>query len=270
MRIIATSRPIVISTSCPVRAISGVTAMHTVSLTSLSAPRKYPPPQNVSPRPEAPQVTNLRPLFLFPLQQTIPALDQLHPLPCYPGDRGVQMATAAQAQTTPTATDPVERWLARRGACPQLDAERIGSPAPSLRATSSEAHRPPSAAPNERGTSAALAAPEASPLCASPKERREAVNRAYSLHSTGPRTQPGKQRSSLNALRHGLTARTAVLPTEDPDAYQRHIQQFLAEYAPPHPPKLDWCTKSPTPLGGSTASRSSKPSCSLKTPTPKP
>ena len=65
--------------------------------------------------------------------------------------------------------------------------------------------------------------------------RRAATNRANSQHSTGPRTEPGKQRSSLNALRHGLTARTAVLPTEDPDAYQRHIQQFLDEYAPATP-----------------------------------
>jgi hypothetical protein len=62
--------------------------------------------------------------------------------------------------------------------------------------------------------------------------RRAATNRANSLHSTGPRTEPGKQRSSLNALRHGLTARTAVLPTEDAEAYQRHVQQFLAEYSP--------------------------------------
>ncbi len=66
-------------------------------------------------------------------------------------------------------------------------------------------------------------------------ERRAAVNRANSAHSTGPRTESGKQRSSLNALSHGLTARTAVLPTEDPEAYQRHIQQFLAEYAPATP-----------------------------------
>lgn len=65
--------------------------------------------------------------------------------------------------------------------------------------------------------------------------RRAAINHANALHSTGPRTEPGKQRSSLNALRHGLTAQTAVLPTEDPDAYQRHIQQFLDEYAPATP-----------------------------------
>jgi hypothetical protein len=66
-------------------------------------------------------------------------------------------------------------------------------------------------------------------------QRRAAVNRANSAHSTGPRTESGKQRSSKNALSHGLTARTAVLPTEDPEAYQRHIQQFLDEYKPAHP-----------------------------------
>ncbi len=111
------------------------------------------------------------------------------------------MAAVAQTQTTPTATDPVERWLARRGACPQPDVEKMGSPAPSLPATPSEG-------------------------------RRAAINRANSAHSTGPRTESGKQRSSQNALSHGLTARTAVLPTEDPETYQRHIQQFLDEYAP--------------------------------------
>jgi hypothetical protein len=73
-------------------------------------------------------------------------------------------------------------------------------------------------------------------LCASPKkEARAATNRANSQHSTGPRTEPGKQRSSLNALSHGLTARTAVLPTEDPESYQLHIQQFLDEYKPATP-----------------------------------
>jgi hypothetical protein len=64
---------------------------------------------------------------------------------------------------------------------------------------------------------------------------RTAINRANAKHSTGPRTDSGKQRSSQNALRHGLTAETAVLPTEDPAAYQRHIQQFLDEYRPATP-----------------------------------
>jgi len=32
---------------------------------------------------------------------------------------------------------------------------------------------------------------------------RAAVNKANAQHSTGPRTEAGKQRSKLNALRHG-------------------------------------------------------------------
>ena len=62
--------------------------------------------------------------------------------------------------------------------------------------------------------------------------RRAAANRANSAHSTGPRTEAGKQRSSQNALRHGLTARTAVLPTEDEEAYQRHLRQLLDDCKP--------------------------------------
>ncbi len=137
------------------------------------------------------------------------------------------MATAAQAQETPTTTDPIERWLARRGACPQLDAEQIGSPAPSLQGSCSEAQRVRRAPQDQPET-----ASRRTPFCASPKEARTRANRANAKLSTGPRTEAGKQRSSLNALRHGLTAQTAVLPTEDPESHQRHIQQFLDEYAP--------------------------------------
>jgi len=57
-------------------------------------------------------------------------------------------------------------------------------------------------------------------------------NRANAQKSTGPRTEAGKQRSKLNALRHGLTGQTVVLPTEDHSAYQRHSQAFLDEYRP--------------------------------------
>ena len=69
----------------------------------------------------------------------------------------------------------------------------------------------------------------------SPETHRAATNRANSLISTGPRTESGKQRSSQNALTHGLTAASPVLATEDPAAYQRHIQQFRDEYKPATP-----------------------------------
>src|SRR5271170_6974247 len=61
------------------------------------------------------------------------------------------------------------------------------------------------------------------------------VNRANARHSTGPRSETGKQRSSLNALTHGLTARTAVLPSEDPAAFELHCRQFRDEYKPSTP-----------------------------------
>jgi hypothetical protein len=64
---------------------------------------------------------------------------------------------------------------------------------------------------------------------------RDQANKANALHSTGPRTESGKQRSSMNALTHGLTAASPVLATEDPAAYQLHCQQFRDEYKPATP-----------------------------------
>jgi len=64
---------------------------------------------------------------------------------------------------------------------------------------------------------------------------RRATNRRNASHSTGPRSKTGKQRSAQNALTHGLTARTPVLPTEDLAAFTHHVQQFLDEYQPATP-----------------------------------
>src|SRR5579863_6043128 len=61
---------------------------------------------------------------------------------------------------------------------------------------------------------------------------RTEINRANSQHSTGPKTEAGKKKSSLNALRHGLTGQIVVMPTEDLQAYQSHLNSFTDEYAP--------------------------------------
>ncbi len=58
------------------------------------------------------------------------------------------------------------------------------------------------------------------------------ANRRNAQQSTGPRTEAGKKTSSLNALRHGLTSRIVVLPTEDLTAYNRFSEEFLADLAP--------------------------------------
>jgi hypothetical protein len=66
-------------------------------------------------------------------------------------------------------------------------------------------------------------------------DARARANRSNALLSTGPRTDSGKQRSSLNALRHGLTAARAVLPSEDQSAYDAHCRGFFDEYHPATP-----------------------------------
>jgi hypothetical protein len=66
-------------------------------------------------------------------------------------------------------------------------------------------------------------------------DARARANRSNALLSTGPRTDSGKQRSSLNALRHGLTAASAVLPSEDQAAYDAHRRGFFDEYQPATP-----------------------------------
>ena len=58
------------------------------------------------------------------------------------------------------------------------------------------------------------------------------INRANAKHSTGPKTEAGKKKSSLNALRHGLTGQIVVMPTDDLAAYQSHLKSFEAEYTP--------------------------------------
>jgi hypothetical protein len=64
------------------------------------------------------------------------------------------------------------------------------------------------------------------------QQDRAQINRRNSQHSTGPITFEGKRRSCLNALRHGLTGQTIVMPTEDLEAYQQHVQRFVNEYQP--------------------------------------
>src|ERR1022692_2139760 len=55
----------------------------------------------------------------------------------------------------------------------------------------------------------------------------ESAGQASAPRPTSGRTQEGKARSSMNALRHGLTARVVVLPTEDMDAYQAFSKEIV-------------------------------------------
>ena len=59
------------------------------------------------------------------------------------------------------------------------------------------------------------------------------INRANAQHSTGPKTEAGKQRSCLGALRYALgTEQLVVSPDEDRELYHLHLQSFRDEYQP--------------------------------------
>jgi hypothetical protein len=59
-----------------------------------------------------------------------------------------------------------------------------------------------------------------------------AANVANAQLSTGPRTPEGLAKSSLNAVKNGLTGRTILLPNEDVAEYEVHIQHYYAELRP--------------------------------------
>ena len=57
-------------------------------------------------------------------------------------------------------------------------------------------------------------------------ERKIEANRRNAQRSTGPKTEEGKDKVRLNALKHGLCAETIVLPHEDADAYQQRLDDW--------------------------------------------
>ena len=73
-------------------------------------------------------------------------------------------------------------------------------------------------------------APTAAPRPISPK--RLEANRRNAKHSTGPRTEEGKQRSRLNAGRHFLTGQVEILPDEERAAVEAFCKRFVEEYCP--------------------------------------
>ncbi len=57
-------------------------------------------------------------------------------------------------------------------------------------------------------------------------------------HSSGPKTPGGKSRSRFNAVKHGCRARSAILPGEDPHAYQDRLDAWIGKFRPADPVEL--------------------------------
>jgi hypothetical protein len=107
-----------------------------------------------------------------------------------------------------------------------------------------------------------------------------AANQANAQKSTGPTTAEGKQRSSLTALKTGLTGRTVLMPGEDAEAYQLHCERFeeqfptcdvrrkgicpVLEMAPPPAPSSNTiCCASAAPNSPKPSTTSLRPSAPL-------
>jgi hypothetical protein len=65
-----------------------------------------------------------------------------------------------------------------------------------------------------------------------PTEAQIAANQKNAQLSTGAKTEEGKRKSSHNAVKTALTGATVLLPSDDVDAYQRHIAACFAEWNP--------------------------------------
>jgi len=59
-----------------------------------------------------------------------------------------------------------------------------------------------------------------------------AANKANAQKSHGPVTLKGRAKSSLNAIKTGLTGQTVLLPADDAIAYQAHLDRHFARYSP--------------------------------------
>jgi hypothetical protein len=63
-------------------------------------------------------------------------------------------------------------------------------------------------------------------------ERQVQANRLNAQRSTGPATATGKDASRLNALKHGLTARHHILPTETEEEFEEFVAAFMDALRP--------------------------------------
>ena len=73
-------------------------------------------------------------------------------------------------------------------------------------------------------------------------ERRIEANRRNAQRSTGPRTLTGKTRSSMNALRHGITGQVSIMNEEDRAAHDKFCQELIDRFQPDGPVELQFAS----------------------------
>jgi hypothetical protein len=64
------------------------------------------------------------------------------------------------------------------------------------------------------------------------KPAKQAVKHSTQPRSGGPKTIAGKRRSSMNSLKHGLTAQTPALKHENPEEFELLRWNLVSEWQP--------------------------------------
>ena len=69
------------------------------------------------------------------------------------------------------------------------------------------------------------------------KDLIKEINRNNAQKSTGPRSRAGKQRSSMNAMKHNLTGQSMILLEAETEAYNRMAASMLIDLKPKSEPE---------------------------------
>src|SRR5512140_2553928 len=71
------------------------------------------------------------------------------------------------------------------------------------------------------------------------KQSQPGADRAQSNTSTGPRSAEGKARSSMNALKSGIYAKSLIIPGEDPAQLTTLTEEYFQRFRPVVPEQRD-------------------------------
>jgi hypothetical protein len=63
-------------------------------------------------------------------------------------------------------------------------------------------------------------------------QQQIAANRLNAQHSSGPKTEAGRNRSRMNGVRHGLTGQVTTMTDEDRAAHEQFSKALMKDLAP--------------------------------------
>ena len=114
-----------------------------------------------------------------------------------------------------------ERWEAQRSSPPPADSAWGQDQGPS----GNEGREKKSVGASGRSSKNRAGGATATPTKKKNSARAES-NRRNSLKSTGPKSIHGKQRVRFNALTHGMTAESTILPDEDAAEFAARLKRL--------------------------------------------